>query len=289
MKTHGGYAVMAALGVTMSPAHAIDLLPGEIRAPRGSANFFHAAYESSTRGDLYLKGEKQPGKPKLRSTQVQLRLARSFELAGLPAFFYAQTPIGRLEPGGSLAQLDSVSGVGDTTLLLAVWPYADHQAESYFGVGGYLTLPTGSYRAGRELNIGGNRYNAALQAGYQTALGERLHGMVAVDGVWFGRNSEYRATHDELERDALYTAQAGLRYDLTPRYSIGASYFHTLGGETRVNGVARDDKSRLNRYQLTGMANFKFGRIGLQYGGDLDTRHGLIEESRWTLRYTKGF
>lgn len=267
-------------------AIAIDLQPGEIRAPKPGVNLFLATYQHSERGDYYLHGDKQAGDPEIQSTQYQVRLGRSFEVAEHPAFLYAQTPMGYVHPEGQLSPLEGDAGVGDTTFLLALWPYANHQTQTYLAVGAYFTIPTGSYDHARSFNMGANRYNAALQAGFQSPVVGQLSWMAAVDAVWFGDNDEYGVARNTLEQKALYTAQAGLRYDISPRYSIAAAYFYTAGGETSVNDHYRDDFIQLQRYQLSALANFAFGRITVQYGNDLKTENGFIEDSRLLVRYS---
>jgi hypothetical protein len=247
------------------------------------------SYQQSDRSDRYSQGEKQAGNPEIQAAQMQIRLGHAFAIAEHPAIFYAQTPIGYTHPEADLSAANGDSGIGDTTFLLGMWPYANHESKRYFAVGGYLTVPTGSYVAERSFNVGQNRYNAALQIGYQTPLLEALNGVAAFDAVWFADNDAYGATHKNLEQKLLYTSQLGLQYMLTPSYSISATYFYTVGGETSLDGVSRNDITRLQRYQLTGQANFSFGRISLLYGGDLKTENGYIEDSRWLLRYTKLF
>jgi hypothetical protein len=272
-----------------NPAYAIDLNPGDLRPLKPGVNLIMLSYQQSDRSDRYSQGEKQAGNPEIQAAQMQIRLGHAFAIAEHPAIFYAQTPIGYTHPEADLSAANGDSGIGDTTFLLGMWPYANHESKRYFAVGGYLTVPTGSYVAERSFNVGQNRYNAALQIGYQTPLLEALNGVAAFDAVWFADNDAYGATHKNLEQKLLYTSQLGLQYMLTPSYSISATYFYTVGGETSLDGVSRNDITRLQRYQLTGQANFSFGRISLQYGGDLKTENGYIEDSRWLLRYTKLF
>lgn len=275
-----------------APAYAIDLQPGELRAPRPDVNFMQLSYQYSERGAKYQHGDKSPLDTEINAGQLQVRLGRTFEIAELPSIFYIQTPMGYVHPDGALSALEGGSGVGDTSMLLAVWPYANHETQSYLAVGAYLTLPTGNYDEKRFFNMGENRYRTALQAGWQAPLLGNLHWMAALDAVWFGDNDDYLTPVGRLvtlEQKALYTAQAGLRYDINNQYSLGATYFYTAGGETTVNDLSQDNVTQLNRYQLTAVANYAFGRITLQYGNDINTENGYIEDQRWILRYTRLF
>jgi hypothetical protein len=270
-------------------AFAIDLQPGEIQALPPDKNLLMLSYQQSERGNRYLHGDKQLGNPEIQSSQLQVRLGRTFEVAEHSAIFYVQTPIGYVHTEGSLSKLDGDSGVGDTSFLLAFWPYANHETKTYFAVGAYLTAPTGSYDHERTFNMGQNRYSTALQAGYQAPLFGSLSWMAAFDTMWFTDNDAFGANRNTLEQKPIYTSQVALQYAINPQYSVAAAYFYTVGGETSVNGIRRDDLTQLQRYQITGAANFSFGRITLQYGGDLKTENGFIEDSRWILRYTKLF
>lgn len=275
---------------------AIDLQLGEVRAPKVGVNMLQLSYQLSNRGDKYTHGEKQAGEPQIHTSQFQVRVGRSFEIADHPALFFVQTPMGYTHPDGALSKIPSTregdSGIGDTNFLLAIWPYANRETHTYFGLGAYLTIPSGSYSNDRRFafqNMGQNRYSWALQAGYQAPVVGALSWQGAVDAVWFGDNDDRGPTHATYAQKVLYTGQAGLRYDFSPSYAIGATYFYTTGGETSLNGVNQEDVTRLQRYQLTGIANYSFGRIALQYGADIKTENGFIEGSRWILRYTKLF
>jgi len=273
----------------ISCSYAIDLQPGEIYAPKPGLKVVQLAYQYSERGDRYLHGTKQSGDPAIHNSQVQIRLGRSFEIGKYPAFFYAQTPLGYVHPKGSLSHLAGDSGVGDTVLMQALWPYANRETQTYIGIAAYLFIPTGDYRSERNFNNGENRYRWALQAGYQAPLTQQLHWMVAVDANWFGENDDFGRRHETLSRRVLYAGQYGLRYNFNEHYALGATYFQTVGGETRVNGLGRQDRVQLHRYQLSGIARFSFGNITLQYGNDLKTENGYLEERRWILRYSKSF
>ena len=267
-------------------ASAIDIQPGELRAPTPGLNLMQLSYQYSERGDSYRHGNKQPGDPQIVATQYQLRLGRAFEIAGQPAFFYAQTPTGNIQPQGALARQAGDSGLGDTALLLAIWPYANHDSQTYVALGAYLFAPTGSYDHKRSFNMGDNRYKSALQAAYQTPISANVHWMAALDAVWFGPNSDAGPSHARLEQQALYSAQTGLKYDLSPALSLAANYFYSSGGETRLNQLSRDDATRQQRYQLSATTNLPFGRLALQYGGDLKTDNGYYEKQRLIVRYS---
>jgi hypothetical protein len=297
------YKKLLALCLLLSiaePVIAIDLQPGEVAAPRPNFYVAQYSYVYSERGTQYVRGQSLPSNQKIESSSMIVRLARSFELANMPAFFYMQTPISQIKTDG-FAKINGLNtqgedGVGDTSFAFAVWPYSNRETRTYFGVGAYLTVPTGSYDSNSTFNVSENRYRSALQAAYQTQLSESISWMAALDGVFYQDNDEYfpRPTvplgkKRQLEQNNLYTAQTGLKFDISPQYSLAAAYFYTVGGETQIDGVNQHNLTQLHRYQLSAQGNYSFGRLLFQYGGDLKTENGYIEDKRVILRYTTVF
>jgi hypothetical protein len=274
----------------LQQAAAIDLIPGEIIAPIAGTKQLLLSYQLSERGDYFKNNSRLLSGPKIQTEQLQVRAGSAFDLYSFPAFFYAQLPVGSIEPSGTLSNKVGDSGIGDTSFLLAIWPYSNRDTGEYLGVGGYLTLPTGSYEPRRTfLNMGANRTTSALQIGYQRSLMRNLEWMSALDGIWFGKNDDYSIVHATLQQKNLYNFQTGLRYSINDRYSLAATHFFSQGGETNINGIDKNDATSLQRWQITGAANFDFGRVTVQYGRDLSTKNGYIENSRFIIRYGMRF
>jgi hypothetical protein len=276
-----------------SIADAIDLQPNDARPPPPGINSVQVSYQHSERGDFYAHGDKTITNLEISSDLYLWRVGHSFEIAEHPAYFYAQVPTGAVHPQKSLAVAGGDSGVGDTTLLLAFWPYANRQTQTYFALGAYLTLPTGSYDKNRYFNLGENVYRTALQAAYQTSLSDKMNFMAAFDAVWTGDNSEYRLPQSvavgKLEQGAQYNAQAVLSYAISPVYELSAAYYYTLGAEATINGLNQDNQKDVHRYQVFVSAKYPIGKFTLQYGSDLKTENGYFEDQRLTLRYMKAF
>jgi hypothetical protein len=212
-------------------------------------------------------------------------------IAPPPGITTAQLAERHLEPGGALSSLERGSGLGDLTLVLATWPYADRENGRYAAVAGYVTLPTGSYDARRTLSLntnpGENRYQAAVQAGYSHRLGSRVNAMTAFDVQWFGDNDGYRRGAGRigtLEQQLLYNWQVALSYTPAAPLTLGLSYFYSQGGASRIDEAPWDNVLRVQRYTLSGMIKLPFASLILQYGGDLKTDNGLFEDQRFALR-----
>lgn len=190
---------------------------------------------------------------------------------------------------GCVASYSTNSGAGDTTFALALWPYANRESEKYVGLASYLTVPTGTYNSQQKLNAGDNRYKWALQAGYEQAIYKNINWMSAIDAVWFGENDDHATTHKTLKQKALYSAQTAAIYKFNSTYSVAAGYFYSVGGLTSLNGESQNDMTQSHRYQISGIATLPIGRLILQYGQEVKTRNGFIEDSRWIVRYSKYF
>ena len=270
-------------------ANAIDLQPGEIKAPIGSFYAAQISYLYVDKGDKYTHGVKKSDSSNINQNAMLLRLGHAFEINQTPAYIYAQSSFNHMEnkdlPGSPNA---NSNGIGDTTIAFALWPYANREKDEYFGVAGYVLLPTGDYDRNRAINSGLNIYQGAIQAGYQKRLSSNINWMTALDTVLSGDNNQYLGNY-KLEKDPLYNFQTGLQYVFNPTYSMSLGYFYTVGAESTINGLDQGDITKIHRYQLTGQANYSFGRLTLQYGSEFANENGYIEDHRLVARYTLKF
>lgn len=272
-----------ATGFSMS-AWAIDLQPGDATAPPPGLRSVQISYLNAERVGA--------NNARIDQTQVQFRYVQAFEVNKQPALFYLHTGTGRNDPSGALAPYAADNGMIDTTLVFAYWPYVDKATNTSVAVGGYLITPTGSYSSDRAINMGENRYRWAGQIAYQTRIAPSLNWMAAFDTLWFGKNDASRSLTNQLgtlEQKALYSAQTGILYQLNSTYSLTAAYFYSEGGETVFKGAAQNNSTKSHRYQLSGIGNYSFGRLTLQYGQDIDNNATLEDKHRVFLRYTKFF
>jgi hypothetical protein len=271
-------------------AFAIDLQPGEIRAPVGTFNAAQISYVYVEKGDKYTHGSKTSSTSNINQNAFILRLSHAFEINQMPAIVYAASSINHLEhiniPQG-IANANA-NGIGDTTFVFALWPYVDRAKEEYFGLATYLTLPTGDYDKSRAVNIGSNIYQTAWQAGYQRKLVDNINWMTAIDVVLSGDNNQFLGNL-KLEKDPLYNFQTSLQYVFNPTYSASLGYFYTVGGEAAINNVDQSNINKIHRYQITGQGTYSFGRLMLQYGSEFANENSYIEDHRLIARYAFKF
>ena len=270
-------------------SHAIDLNPFDAVAPPPDKNFFSAALVNSELKGNYTNGNKSVETPTLSSNQLHLRLGRSYTISGMTGLSFVQLPMGELKPGGSASSQPTDYGLGDITLATALWLHANRQTRTYFGMAGYLTLPTGSYSNQQLFNIGGKRVVGDIQFAYQTALSKSFDGMIGFDTMWFGPNNQVGPNNAQFTQKPLYTAQIGPIYHLNDTFSFAATYLYAWGAETAVNGFNNNNALQTHRYLLSAVATTSKGRIMLQYGTNLDTQFGFAETRRVLLRYMMAF
>jgi hypothetical protein len=218
-----------ALAMMSNITFAIDLQPGEIKAPAGTFNAAQMSYVYVEKGDKYTHGSKTSSTSNIKQNAFLLRLSHAFEINQIPAIVYAASSINHLENRDvpNAANTNS-NGIGDTTLVFALWPYVDRAKEEYLGLATYLTLPTGEYDKNSAVNIGSNVYQTAFQAGYQRKLIDNVNWMSALDVVLAGDNNQFLG-NKKLEKDPLYNFQTGLQYVFNPTYSASVGYFYTVG------------------------------------------------------------
>ena len=132
-------------------AWAVDLQPNDIVAPLPGKNHAMISYINTENTTFYRNGSAANGSPDIGAQTAILRLVTSYTVKDLPAVSFIQLPYGSIKPGGSLGMYPTATGVGDLTLASAFWPYSDRVNRRYFGVAGYLTMPTGSYNSQQPL------------------------------------------------------------------------------------------------------------------------------------------
>ena len=276
-------------------AWAVDLQPNDIVAPLPNKNYVTVSYLNTENSTLYKNGVAQAGNPVIDTQSAIFRGTRTYDLGSLPAVSFIQIPYGSIQPAGSLASQASATGVGDLTIATAIWPYHNRATRTYLGVAGYLISPTGSYSSQRAFNVGENRFRTDLQMGFQTPITSSVDGMIAVDTMWFGGNSQCglactgTTTTASLTQKPLTTTQLGPIYRINEIFTVAASYFYVAGGATSINNTSRNDVANTQRFLLSGQAHTPIGRFSLQYGRDMEIKNGYAQTRLLVVRLMKEF
>ncbi len=284
-KKHAALSLLAGLLFIAGSSHAIDLNHFDLVAPPPDKTFFATAIINSELEGPYTRGDKSGPTGTLSRNQIQLQLGRTYSLGGYTGLSYVQLPVGMLQPGGAASNSPTDYGIGDITIATALWPYANRQTRTYLGIGGFLTLPTGSYSNQQLYNLGNKRVSGDIQIGYQTALTKNLDGMLGFDAMWFSPNNHMGPNNAQLTQKPLYTSQIGPIYHINPSLSVAATYLYVSGAETALNGMSNNNGLQTHRYLLSAVATTSAGRFTLQYGTNIDTQFGFNETRRVILRY----
>lgn len=248
----------------------------------------YAIHESSSKA--YGNGKLVSGNARLDANVGLLRYVHPVALGGditwTPNII---VPLVGLRTGGDLAGLGNAHGVGDVILISGFWPVHDYAARKHLAIVPYLWLPTGKYDSGAPLNIGENRYKAALQVGGNHPLGEQLDFAGSVDTTFFGRNKTAG-----LRQKPLTEFNGWLKYNLKSAYfaHVAVGLAHVTGGETRVRGLDQNDAKRTTTAKLqygTLVDDSKTRHVLFTYAKDLKVRNGLKADNHFEVRFLQAF
>ncbi|NWL76411.1 transporter [Pseudomonas taiwanensis] len=280
--------LLSALYGASASAGVIATDPGDYVAFPAGTNLAVLYYNHAERNDVYLNDHKQdtPGFG-LDNDIAAFRAVHYVELGPLLAAPQVIVPFGSLRMKG--AADTSASGVGDPLIGSAFWLVNDPARRRYLSFGAWIAPPLGNYDADDgPVNIGENRWKGVLHTSYTQSLFGSLSGEVTAEWDFFGENDDFAGM--TRKQSHIFELQTHLRYDFSPGSFVGASYFHTTGGENRLNGVDLDDSLNTKRYLLS-VARMVAPTVQLmgQVGQDLEVRNGPKEDFRVNLRLVKIF
>jgi hypothetical protein len=277
---------------------AIDLQPNDIVAPLPEKSFVQITYFNTENTTYYKNGSvvsaSPYASPVLDAQSASIKLIGSYTLANLPAASYVVLPYGNVKPAGSLSGSPPDTGIGDIVLATAIWPYSNRETRTYFGLAAYLTIPTGGYSSMQPFNMGGNRYTTDIQMGYQQPIIGNLDGMLAIDTMFYGGNSQcsvacLSTTNVALNQKPVTTTQLGPIYKFNEIFTVSAQYYYVAGGATTINNAYQNNVINTQSFMLSSLIHTDIGRFSLQYGRDMGVQNGLMQTRVLTLRFLKEF
>lgn len=293
--------VIAALGVLsmVRGAGAQDLEPRAYSVAPIGTNFLIAGYARTT-GSVSTD-------PSLPITDVQASIdtgtfaySRTFALAGHAVSAAVLLPYVWGDFSGQVEEQSrtvSRSGLGDLRLRFAAnllggpaltpAEFAQREPTTTLGASVTIVAPTGQYDPARLINISSNRWAFKPEIGLSQPLGDWFAD--AAVGVWlYADNSDFLQSNVRSQ-EPLWTFQVHGGYNFRPGLWLAADATYYTGGETSVNGVAKDDALASSRYGLTlsiplvdGVSVKLAWSTGLttRTGGNFDTV-GLTLQYRW--------
>ncbi|MGM0680542.1 MAG: transporter, partial [Pseudomonadota bacterium] len=167
---------------------------------------------------------------------------------------------------------------------------ARHTPGNYAGLHFSLTTPTGSYDAGRDVNIGGNR----------RALKTTLNYSITSDGgeSWwdFYPSVRFFSDNDEfgggstLSQKPLFGLEAHYSRNVAKGAWISAGLITAFGGETRINGEIREESRQDVRLALgAGFSTWPRGAAFLAYNRNIAYSGGSARISNFMLQLMHQF
>lgn len=286
-------ALFASLGLCAAGTQAAEIAtdPGDYAALPPGVDLGIVYVQHAERDAYYASGDKLPGRFRLETDIGLLRWVHYTKLGDFVVDPQVIVPFGSVRlktPFGPLSST-SASGVGDPLLGGTLWLVNQTEAQRWFGVSAFVSVPVGNYDDDKgPVNVGENRWKGIFQAGYVTALPGNFMLDVIAEYAIYGENDDFLGL--TRKQDASYGVQAHLRYLFSPTTHVALSYYRDYGGETRLNGVRQDDRMNNDRWLAT-FATFVAPTVQLQaqYGQAMRVDNGAKEDSRFNLRVVKVF
>lgn len=197
--------------------------------------------------------------------------SQTFDINGSQAGVLAFVPYGKASGSLGLAATTltgSDTGFGDLTVgfvygLLNA-PNLDREAYVKYDPGfamtalARLTLPTGSYSVGRNLNLGGNRWVLELGLPMSYYLGTSFADPslmtfeIQPKVTIFGDNNDAVGSANTLKQDAIYSVEAHITRNFGRAFWASLDALYTYGGETESDGVSGNNRQRSLAMGITG-------------------------------------
>ncbi len=153
----------------------------------------------------------------------------------------------------------SRSGFGDTKLRASLnlignpaqsaADFARRAPTTVVGLSLTASAPTGVYRPAKLINVGTNRWAIKPEIGVGHPVGRWY--LEAAAGVWLFEDNDDFFGGKRREQDPLASVQAHVSYTFRPRLwlSLDATFYD--GGESTVDGIAKDDRQSNSRFGFT--------------------------------------
>lgn len=282
----------ACIAFGMTHAAVNDILPGDyFPLAQGTSTLALYLYDREGHGP-YVNGS-MPLRGRLDTQIVALRLSHFFDLGGMPLSLVAVLPWASAEtsPAPLAAALGRrASGMGDIRLGATRWLLADRARGDYLAVSALVSLPTGEYEDRQAVSIGENRSKFTLNFGWIKTLSPLYVVELIPEVAWYGTNDDYLGGN-RLEQKPSVALTGHLRYRATPHWQFHVGGQWNAGGETRVNGVDRNDAPETTRLMLgtTYVSDDRKNQWILRFANDVKTNNGFETRQEILLRYLRLF
>lgn len=184
-----------------------------------------------------------------------LSYSRGLNIAGKSALFTIAIPYAEVKLEGLLLGEPASGrrqGFGDPLVRLAVNFYgapattlknfASYHQKTIIGGSISIGMPFGRYLDDRVLNVGTNRWNVIGQLGISHKI-RRWTIESAIGVSWYSDNDEVIGGR-RLEQDPISLFRGTFLYNFTRGFWVGMGFLYANGGESRLDGVQRDDRQK---------------------------------------------
>jgi hypothetical protein len=120
--------------------------------------------------------------------------------------------------------------------------------ETVVGAGLAVRLPTGDYMEDKLINLGNNRFTLRPQIGVQHTSGKWSAELTAE--IAFHTDNDEFFNGNKLEQDPLFITHGNITHTFSPGHWAGLSFGFDRGGESTINGVAKEDRKKDTGYAL---------------------------------------
>lgn len=295
-------AVVLALGL-LPLAKAMELEPRAYSNAPVGFNFLVLGYAYS-HGAMSTEPTLPLSNAQLKVDTAFFAYVRSLDLWGKSGKFDLILPVSRLSGTATYAgtEIDRhASGLGDPRARLSVNLYgapalslqdfAHYEQDLVIGASVQVSAPGGQYDADRVVNLATNRWSIKPDIGFSKAFGDVTLDFTGSVTLYSDNNNYYGGK--TLEVDPVYAVQSNLSYTFAKGAwaSLGVTYY--AGGESTVDGVAKDNAVNNSRVGLTlaqpldrnNSIKFNLSRgVSTRVGTDFTTI-GVAWQYRWLDGY----
>jgi Putative MetA-pathway of phenol degradation len=279
-------ALTVALVPTFAQAMVLETSPNDAPPIPPGNDLGILYYEHSDYSSLYVNGDRVPGNFKLESDVGIARFIHWTSLFGFTVTPQVIIPFGDVR--STSADLHS-TGVGDPFFGSEIWLLNDPTAQRYFALGVYVAPPLGTYDASKgSINLGSNRWTQVTHLSYSQHVVGPVFLDVTGELAFYSANNDY--VGQRLSERPTIGVQAHVRYELNSTTRFGASYFHSTGGRSELEGVEESGSATVDSYRVSAAHFFtQTVQIQLEAGQDIHVSNGPKQDIRVNLRLTKAF
>lgn len=250
-----------------------------------------------------------PAEPaaRIKANVLALQYTRVFDLFGQTAGGFVALPVGRVNGtviGTSLRGEDSGLADMQAGMVVSLFgapamdPKAYGAAQPGWSLGllAKVSAPTGSYSASKSVNLGSNRWAAQIGLPISWYIrGSYRPGSVTTlevtPAVWlYADNTDPSGGAGSQSRDPLWSLEAHLTHDFTPRIWGSLDFLHSFGGGTTTDGA--DDDNAAHATELGATAGFAIGSgyaVQFSYGRTFDSSTDGLDDDLFRIKFSKAF